>query len=39
MALLRSIGLAMDWHGSEGLVYVIVGAAVLYFGTPDSVSG
>ncbi len=25
------IGLAMDWHGSEGLVYVIVGAAVIYF--------
>lgn len=25
------IGLAMDWHGSEGLVYVVVGAAVLYF--------
>jgi len=25
------IGLAMDWHGSEGLVYVIVGAALLYF--------
>lgn len=25
------IGLAMDWHGSEGLVYVVVGAALLYF--------
>lgn len=25
------IGLAMDWHGSEGLVYVIVGSALLYF--------
>jgi MFS family permease len=25
------IGMAMDWHGSEGLVYVIVGAAVVYF--------
>lgn len=25
------IGLAMDWHGSEGLVYVVVGAAVIYF--------
>lgn len=25
------IGMAMDWHGSEGLVYVIVGAAVIYF--------
>lgn len=25
------IGLAMDWHGSEGLVYVIVAAAVIYF--------
>lgn len=25
------IGFAMDWHGSEGLVYVVVGAAVLYF--------
>ncbi len=25
------IGVAMDWHGSEGLVYVIVGAAVIYF--------
>lgn len=25
------IGFAMDWHGSEGLVYVVVGAAVIYF--------
>lgn len=25
------IGLAMDWHGSEGMAYVIVGAAVIYF--------
>jgi len=25
------IGLAMDWHGSEGLVYVVVGSALLYF--------
>ena len=25
------IGAAMDWHGSEGLVYVVVGAAVIYF--------
>ncbi|MEW6711852.1 MAG: MFS transporter [Candidatus Riflebacteria bacterium] len=25
------IGLAMDWHGSEGLVYVIVGSALIYF--------
>lgn len=25
------IGIAMDWHGSEGLVYVVVGAAVIYF--------
>lgn len=25
------IGFAMDWHGSEGLVYVIVAAAVIYF--------
>lgn len=25
------IGVAMDWHGSEGLVYVIVAAAVIYF--------
>lgn len=25
------IGAAMDWHGSEGLVYVIVAAAVIYF--------
>ena len=25
------IGVAMDWHGSEGLVYVIVAATVIYF--------
>ncbi|MFZ5950453.1 MAG: MFS transporter [Candidatus Rifleibacteriota bacterium] len=25
------IGLAMDWHGSEGLVYVVVGSALIYF--------
>jgi MFS family permease len=25
------IGVAMDWHGSEGLVYVVVGAAIIYF--------
>ncbi len=25
------IGFAMDFHGSEGLVYVVVGAAVIYF--------